>query len=144
MTPNPLDMNVRTFGSFVAEVVAPQERVVDTAARSAPMAYDFCCYARLDLDEGAARRLLAWRDVFYTAVGGCDVFALRMNDASVRLYSDPPDDLEDIDGDWWRMASELCEFDHDHLLKRTIPRPPGWTAVASTGTRTSATFPWRP
>jgi hypothetical protein len=89
---------------------------------NASQAYDWGCYARLDLDGEAARRLLAWRDVYHVAAGACDVWAVRVVDYRVRFYSQGPEEpwCYKLDADWWRMAEDLEDFGDGHLLNDDI------------------------
>jgi hypothetical protein len=79
---------------------------------NAPQAYDFGCYARLNLEEAAARRLLSWLEAYNVAAQSCNAWALRVEDSRVAFYRTGPEEdwSYGLDGDWWRMADDLEEF----------------------------------
>jgi hypothetical protein len=89
---------------------------------SAAQAYDWGCYARIDLDEEAARRLLAWRQVYDVAAGACDVWAVRVRDDRIRFYSRGPEEpwCYKLDAEWWRMGADPEDFDDRHLVNDDV------------------------
>jgi hypothetical protein len=89
---------------------------------SASEAYDWGCYARLDLDEEAARRLLTWREVYNLAAAACDVWAVRVQDNRVLFYRQGPEEswCYKLDGDWWRMGDDLEDFDDRYILNDDV------------------------
>lgn len=89
---------------------------------SASRAYDWGCYARLDLDVEAARRLLTWRDVYNAAAAACDVWAVRVLDDRVLFYRQGPEEpwCYELDGDWWRMSDDLEDVGDGHILQDDI------------------------
>jgi hypothetical protein len=82
---------------------------------SAGDAYDWGCYARLDIDPESARTLLLWRSRWEVikVVAGPDLYTLRAWDLRVRFYNsnDPALDwTDDVETEWVAVPADAEDF----------------------------------